>query len=101
MPEPSIQNLARATGRDADELAHLLVCGVCTPVAQCDENPALIRAALAAYRGGPRPQHRDDEPEVSTRRRGEGDADEYRRIRESAGVRAPLAGLADSDPRRK
>lgn len=98
MPEPSLQNLSRATGLDMDELAHLFVCPACTPVARCDANPALVREAVAAYRGAPR---QEESGGRVNRRRGEGvgDAEEFRRIREEAGVRAPLAGLSD-DPRK-
>lgn len=90
--EPSLANLARATGRPVDEVAHLLACTACSPTSQCDENPTLLRAALAAYRGrGPELDltgHRPERPVEHTRvnRRGEvevGDPEEFRRIRAS------------------
>lgn len=52
MTDPSLVNLARATGKDPEELGHMLTCAVCRPERRCDDNPALIAAAIAAYRGG-------------------------------------------------
>lgn len=47
-----LRNVARATGLELDEVVHLLECGSCVlPSNRCDSNPALVRAALAAYRG--------------------------------------------------
>lgn len=104
MPDLSLENLARATGKQADELAHMLGCTACTPSFQCDTNPALVRAALAAYRGRPAPA---DAPEQSVRvnRRGEvevGDVEEFRRIR-AEHARSAAVGAPEllKDPRKK
>ena len=102
--EPSLTNLARATGRDPDELAHLLVCNVCTPGHQCDENPALVRAAIAAYRGRrvPTPAYAEEEYDGDEEygRHGRPDPDALAAFK-AARAKSTVLNARDDDPRKR
>jgi len=104
--QPSLDNLARATGRDPDELAHLLVCNVCTPGHQCDENPALVRAAIAAYRGrrAPAPayvpDYEDEDEDQEYGRHGRPDPDALAAFKAARQKSTVLNRREEIDPRK-